>query len=651
MAQPTFPGVYVQEIPSGVRTISGVATSVTAFVGYTARGFDNKATRLFSFADFERSFGGLASDSELSYAVQHFFSNGGGEAVVVRTPKSDAVAAAITARDVDDKSALRFTALSKGDWGNAVTVDIEHLSGDAKAMNLVVTDQATGAVEEFPGVTMDATKPNYIVAVLNDPDSGSKLVSVAVPDATAKVPLQTGVVGGDITLGDLKNDKDYQLKISADLPAGVIANLNVVIIATGEPLPTSVLGLSRLVERKLTAAVRALVPGASIRSVPNANGKGLRLWAEFPLSLGALDSKLTFSAGAANSILATLKLSSPASSNVSRYVLGKGRATAAQFDPALGKDGVQLPGTAQLVGNEAAFTGIYALEKVDLFNLLVIPDATRATIGNPAKLDSTVDPNAIFSAALVYCQRRRAFLLVDPPPEVNNPAAAADWKSTGLTVTGKDAAAYFPRLRLPDPLNDFQPRTFAPSGVLAGLYARIDGNRGIWKAPAGTEASLVGVQGPVYKLNDAENGLLNPLGLNCLRTFPNYGNIAWGARTLDGADEKASEWKYVPVRRLALYIEESLFRGSKWIVFEPNDEPLWAQIRLNFGAFMHSLFRQGAFQGRTPREAYLVKCDKDTTTQDDINRGIVNIVVGFAPLKPAEFVFIKIQQLAGQIQT
>jgi uncharacterized protein len=233
---------------------------------------------------------------------------------------------------------------------------------------------------------------------------------------------------------------------------------------------------------------------------------------------------------------------------------------------------------------------------------------------------------------------------------VNTPAAAADWKSSGLGVTGKDAAADFPRLRLPDPLNDYQPRTFAPSGVIAGLFARIDANRGIWKAPAGTEATLVGVQGPVYKLNDAENGLLNPLGLNCLRTFPNYGNLSWGARTLDGADALASEWKYVPVRRLALYIEESLFRGSKWIVFEPNDEPLWAQIRLNFGAFMHGLFRQGAFQGKTPREAYLVKCDKDTTTQDDINRGIVNILVGFAPLKPAEFVFIKIQQLAGQIQ-
>ncbi len=149
---------------------------------------------------------------------------------------------------------------------------------------------------------------------------------------------------------------------------------------------------------------------------------------------------------------------------------------------------------------------------------------------------------------------------------------------------------------------------------------------------------------------DLENGVLNPLGINCLRFFPVYGRIAWGARTLKGADQLADEWKYIPVRRTALFIEESLYRGLKWVVFEPNDEPLWSQIRLNVGAFMNNLFRQGAFQGSTPREAYFVKCDKETTTQNDIDLGIVNIIVGFAPLKPAEFVVIKIQQIAGAVQ-
>ena len=162
-------------------------------------------------------------------------------------------------------------------------------------------------------------------------------------------------------------------------------------------------------------------------------------------------------------------------------------------------------------------------------------------------------------------------------------------------------------------------------------------------------SGMQGVQDLSLTLTDQENGLLNPLGVNCLRSFPLIGTVVWGARTLQGADALTSQWKYVPVRRTALMIEESLYRGTKWVVFEPNDEGLWGQIRLNIGAFMQTLFRQGAFQGASARDAYFVKCDSSTTTQDDINRGVVNIIVGFAPLKPAEFVIIQIEQMAGQL--
>jgi phage tail sheath protein FI len=228
--------------------------------------------------------------------------------------------------------------------------------------------------------------------------------------------------------------------------------------------------------------------------------------------------------------------------------------------------------------------------------------------------------------------------------------SAVDWKTSQLGVVDANGAAFFPRLRLSDPLNNYQLRTFAPSGVVAGVYATIDGSRGVWKAPAGTEATLNGVQSMVYKLSDPENGVLNPLGVNCFRTFPVYGSVLWGARTLVGADALTSQWKYVPVRRMALFLEESLYRGTQWVVFEPNDEPLWAAIRLNVGSFMQDYFRKGAFQGQTPDQAYFVKCDSDTTTQSDIDNGIVNILVGFAPLKPAEFVVIQIEQLTGQTQ-
>jgi phage tail sheath protein FI len=201
-------------------------------------------------------------------------------------------------------------------------------------------------------------------------------------------------------------------------------------------------------------------------------------------------------------------------------------------------------------------------------------------------------------------------------------------------------------------LSNNKPIVVPPSGAVAGIFARTDVKRGVWKAPAGmVDGALVGVLKLNVNMTDLENGGLNPLGINCLRTLPAIGNVVWGARTIKGDDRLSSEWKYIPVRRLALYIEESLYRGTKWVVFEPNDEPLWSQIRLNVGAFMHNLFRQGAFQGQSPKDAYFVKCDKETTIQNDIDLGIVNIVVGFAPLKPAEFVIIKLQQIAGQIQS
>jgi hypothetical protein len=180
---------------------------------------------------------------------------------------------------------------------------------------------------------------------------------------------------------------------------------------------------------------------------------------------------------------------------------------------------------------------------------------------------------------------------------------------------------------------------------VAGVIARTDAQRGVWKAPAGKEATLNGVPDLSVNLTDGENGQLNPIGVNCLRTFPIVGLVVWGARTLVGVDEAANQWAYLPVRRTALFIEESLFRGTQWVVFEPNDELLWSQIHLSVGAFMNGLFGRGAFQGTTPSQAYFVKCDRQTNPQEDIDRGITNIIVGFAPLKPAEFVLISIQQL------
>ncbi len=294
----------------------------------------------------------------------------------------------------------------------------------------------------------------------------------------------------------------------------------------------------------------------------------------------------------------------------------------------------------KLTGDPAAQTGMYALEGVapDIFNILCIPAA--------ANLDEK-DFATVITAAEKYCSDKRAFLIIDPPFAIKTKDEMVCWMQSNDDLRTGNAAIYFPGLEIPDPLNGNQSRRVGAAGTLAGVYARTDQTQGVWKAPAGAEADLRGANIPV-QLTNQENDELNKLGINALRTFPQIGNVVWGARTLAGSDQDANEWKYVPIRRLAIYLQESLDRGSKWTVFEPNDDLLWVQIRSSFGAFMNSLFRQGAFQGTKPGDAFFIKCDETTTSQADIDSGLVNIIVGFAPLKPAEFVLIRIQQLAGR---
>jgi phage tail sheath protein FI len=250
---------------------------------------------------------------------------------------------------------------------------------------------------------------------------------------------------------------------------------------------------------------------------------------------------------------------------------------------------------------------------------------------------------AVYAAANAFCIDHRAFLIIDQPETIRTPAQALAWAPLA-TLRSDHSAIYFPHVLVPDPFDSNRLRNIPNSGTIAGLYARTDSQRGVWKTPAGTDLPLRNVT-LASRLTDPENGELNPLGINALRSLPIYGNVSWGARTLFGENARAHEYGYISVRRMALFIEESLVQGLQWVVFEPNDQKLWSQIRVNVGAFMQDLFRKGAFAGISPREAYLVKCDVETTTPTDVNLGIVNIVVGFAPLKPAEFVIIKLQQL------
>ncbi|HEX5874446.1 MAG TPA: phage tail sheath subtilisin-like domain-containing protein [Pyrinomonadaceae bacterium] len=599
----TYPGVYVEEIPSGVRTITGVATSITAFLGRALRGPTNTPVTINSYADFERIFGGLWTQSSLGFAVRDFYMNGGSQAIIVRLfhpffgsdqSRADALAGAQAAADAATAEAADAAATPASVAAEARRIEGETVNPSGKTAADAVADAAEAAAAA-PGATPQTVADAATAAVggaapLTRSTLGVNGLNLAAASEgtwgnSLRARVDHDVAGGAANL--------FNLSVRDD-STGVVETFRNVSIDPGHPRQ-----VDRVLENEsnLVRASGAL-PGA--RPAPHAAPTpAAPLWANNATNVA---------------------------------VQGAGQSSDGSE---LGDNDFTGPGL------EDAKQGLYALRKADLFNLLCIP---------PYDANNNASP-ALISTATAYCQRRRAMMIVDPPAEWNDKDDARDGLDAHITTRSSYAALYFPRLRQPNPLRDGQYEEFAPCGAVAGVMARTDAERGVWKAPAGLAANLVGVPQLSVPLTDAENGELNPLGINCLRAMPAAGRVVWGARTLEGDDRLGSEWKYVPVRRTALFIEESLYRGMQWVVFEPNDEPLWAQIRLNAGAFMHNLFRQGAFQGTTPKDAYFVKCDKETTTQNDINLGIVNIIVGFAPLKPAEFVVIKLQQMAGQIQT
>jgi phage tail sheath protein FI len=510
--QTLHPGVYVQEVPSGVRAITGVATSITAFVGRTRRGPENDPKEVNGFTDFERIFGGLWSESTVSFAVRSFFLNGGGRAIIVRLTRN-ADAATL---DLGD---LHLEAAGGGTWGSTIRAAVD------TTVSADVADRLGVPVAALFNLTV-----TYDVPI----DQGG--------GRSEEVFRNLTVIDSPRNVRDVLEAESDLLRVVGDLPT--------------------------------TPPVATPPPAAGARSGVPATG---------------------------------------------------------------GSDGVALNEASYTSAGAYGHEGLRALDKVDLFNLLCIPP--------PSFADDTAP--GVYQDALGYCESRRAMLIVDPPAAMTVDNASAQLGTLGLSTTAaRNAALYFPRLRQADPTAQNRLKIFVPCGAVAGVMARTDSARGVWKAPAGIDAGVLGAADLERNLTDSEQDRLNPLGINCLRTFPVFNRVVWGARTLRGADILADEYKYVPVRRLALYIEESLYRGTQWVVFEPNDEPLWAQIRLNLGAFMQNLFRQGAFEGTSPSQAYFVKCDRETTTPNDQNLGRVNILVGFAPLRPAEFVILQIQQIA-----
>lgn len=258
------------------------------------------------------------------------------------------------------------------------------------------------------------------------------------------------------------------------------------------------------------------------------------------------------------------------------------------------------------------------------FDVLALPATARLGGARAASLAAD---------AALLCAELGAFYVADPPAE-RTAADVARW--AGSFGGGPNAAVYFPRLRVRGASGE---REIPASGAVAGIYARVDRERGVWTAPAGASATLRGVLGPALDLDDARHAALTAAGVSTIRTLPSGPTRLWSAVTREAHDP---EWKYVNVRRFALFLERSIEEGTRWTVFEPNDQALWTHVRGAVRSFLTGLFRAGALRGSKPEEAFFVRCDRTTMTQDDVDDGRLVVIVGFAPLRPAEFVVLRI---------
>jgi len=777
MPERLHPGVYVEEVSSGVRPIEGVSTSTAGFIGKAEMGDMSKAVLVTGVQEFETKYGKYLNGFYLSHAVHQFFNNGGKKCYIVRVAGAGAQAAAIVIKDrrgVPGKT-LTVAANSEGDYGNKLDLVIKDGAVDPnnEFAIQVFRDRSQQnpplpplLLETHDNLSMDSNSANYVEKqisanskfIVATVDSANTANAVAGTSRSGKLPVGNGAAvlklsgggavatagtgGGTPTSGkltsganpDVNPDADkrqFLIELDTDGPKAVTlpgdttggpaiaaeiqkavralkatnpakqeaytkftctfdGGTNTLILTSGTTGVNSAVAVTNSTAPAIslpagthkfaifingdgphevsitgpladgpaiaTAIAAAVTPPAPMLTPKrNANGPAFNLFAasyDNTPKVGNPSLVLTSGAAGVNSSVRVLDSQTP--ENVAGTLkLGTTNSGVEIFgSAALRPANSQNPteyhlGDAVVAGNidsivagddggnfvDADFiNGLSAFDVIQDVNILSIPGIYH---------------KAVVDAGTNYCARRMdCFFIGDPDPIDDTVEEARDFVN-GLTVKSSYGAVYYPWLKSPDPTGASpNPIIVPPSGFVAGMYARIDAKRGVWKAPAGTEANLGGAVGLITDTTDAQQDFLNPIGVNVIRSFPASGIVIWGARTL--ATRSDPEYRYVPVRRTAIFLEQSIYNGIQWAVFEPNDEPLWSSLRLNIGAFMMLQFRAGAFQGKTPNEAFFVQCDDKTTTQADIDAGIINIRVGFAPLKPAEFVVLKLSQKVNQ---
>lgn len=646
MVSPTYPGVYIQEVSSGVRPIASASTSTAAFVGEAERGDTEEAVRIFNFTEFQNLYGAFLEGRYLAHSVFQFFNNGGSICYIVRVAASDVTTADIQIGNQDSggtEQALLISAASPGSWGNSLTLAISPGTNDPEnEFNLdVFEDSLPRAVETYENLSMFEDASNFVERVVNR----SFRIQVSASSALENImgQLRGTVVPPDFSGSPLAQTL-LRLQINDDEPREIDL-LDAAI--TLDSLTNIVSAINTL--------VNALLPVSG--SVP------AQAYANFVASVDPIDGVVVLTSGApgADSSVVALAATTPAN-DASIILLGSSRGmaiTAAAGARPVFNDGSvphYLVGDHNVTGTDAVIAvtagsdgspaeqaelatdtpyleALNRLNDKDDVSLIAIPG-----IGSPA----------LFGSATNYCENTRSlsdcFFIGDMPPDIEVNDIQTDFVAP-ISPKNSYGAVYYPWLNMLDPTGaSIDPIMVPSSGFVAGLYAKTDFQRGVWKAPAGTEAAIAGSTGLVNTVTDVQQGVLNPINVNVIRSFPASGRVIWGARTITSDPE----WRYVPVRRMAIFLRVSIYNGIQWAVFEPNDEPLWNNLKLNIEAFMTTQFRRGAFQGATASDAFFVKVDSETTTQTDIDNGIVNIRVGFAPLKPAEFIIVELSQKAGQ---
>ena len=649
------PGVYLEEIPSGSRPIESASTSTALIAGFATKGPVNVATFILSFDQYVNRFGGindfhgraasLGTDVDhMGHAVKAFFDNGGSKAYIVRlvnpgpvlTPTLVAASAKLIVPAASPTSGLALSAINPGAWANGLMVSAA--AAGAGRFNVAVGYPDKNGnplpLETYNDVTLDpADTLNYLGVHVN---GRSALLTVGAPAALATAD-KTPFMAGSLTSGDLSSVSDFSTLNTKGVKITVLA-------------PSKA---TEFVFAGLTASSRLADVAAAIQAAVRANAAANDPLAAF--TCVARNGKLVMTSGtngatsavtaashttAANDCLAALKLL-PADIVAVNGQQAYDAAFAVNSTATLsgGLDGT-LPGLTEY-GNSALHT---ELRKIRDISVIFLP--------GQAWKDSAIAAKANIDAFRSHAEAMKNRMLIIDPDVGLTFDSANSFTNEGFP-TSTYTCTYYPWVEAANPhyhadLRPDRAKTvrIAPSGFAAGLWARTDSRRGVWKAPAGLQASVIGIARTIVRIGDDEQDQLNPVGVNCLRRIISD-TVIWGSRTL--ATKADPEWRYVPVRRTAMMIEESIYQGIQWAVFEPNDHRLWGSLRLNIGTFMNGLFRAGAFQGEKASDAYFVRCGlNDTMTQGDIDAGQVIVIVGFAPVKPAEFVIVRLQQIVGR---